>query len=214
MIAAIENAILARLRAASDADVLGYHYRTLETYPDDWDVYLKDDGKVINAPAAWVTFAGWRRIDGEDDWPKIRLMFGLVVMAENRRNETATRHGGPVPAEPGSYQLAWDACSLLTGQSLGLDIDGLKVGSLHVVARLAALKERKVSMLAQELTTDIFVDGMPDWGADDIGEFRTFHANWDIPPFGGIDADPDAAGIQIPDDAHADATDHIELEQP
>ena len=31
MIATIENAMLARLKAASDADLLGYHYRDLDS---------------------------------------------------------------------------------------------------------------------------------------------------------------------------------------
>jgi phage gp37-like protein len=210
MIAAVENAILARLRAAGAAGVLGYDWRTLETYPDEWDQYLKDKGP-INAPAAWVTFAGWRRIaESENDRPRLRLSFGLVVMAENARNETATRHGGPVAAEPGSYQLAEDACGLLAGQSFGLDMSGLAIGDLHIVARLAALKERKVSMLAQELTTDIAAE-MISFGGGEIGDFETFHANWDAPPHGQIDAAPGTPGIQIPDDARADATDHIEV---
>jgi hypothetical protein len=42
MIAAIELGILARLKAVSDSDALGYKYGTLETYPEDWDEYLKD----------------------------------------------------------------------------------------------------------------------------------------------------------------------------
>ena len=60
MIAAIETAILARLKAASDAEVLGYRLKTLETYPDEWDQYLKDKGP-INAPAEWVTFSAFIR---------------------------------------------------------------------------------------------------------------------------------------------------------
>lgn len=211
MIAAIENAILARLRAASDADVLGYKYRTLETYPAEWDVYLKDKGPIA-APAAWVTFAGWRRLpDSADQRPRVRLSFGLVVMAENARNETAQRHGGPIVSEPGSYQLAEDAAALLGGHSLGLDIGGLAIGSLNIVGRLPAIKERPVSMLALELTSDVSAsDG--SFGEAALGDFETFHANWDIPPHGGIDADLVEPGIQIPDDDNADATDTVTLE--
>lgn len=36
-------------------------------------------------------------------------------------------------------------------------------------------------------------------------DFKTFHANWDIPLHGNV-------GPDLPDDAHADATDHITLE--
>ena len=38
--------------------------------------------------------------------------------------------------------------------------------------------------------------------ADDVGDFRTQHANWDIPPHGNVLA-------PLPADATADATDHI-----
>jgi phage gp37-like protein len=209
MIAAIENAILARLKAAADAGVLGYAWKTLETYPEEWDQYLKDKS-ILRPPAAWVTFAGWRRIESDLFRPRLRLQFGVVVMAENQRNETATRHGGPVSAEPGSYQLAEDVCGLLAGQDLGLDMNALAIGDLHFVSRLAALKERKVSMLALELSTEVAAE-LVEFPTDDLGDFETFHVNWDVPPFGGIDAAPCPPGVQIPDDVHSDATDHIEV---
>lgn len=213
MIAAIENAMLARLKAASDADLLGYRFRSLDTYPEDWDEYLKDKD-VVSAPAAWAVFAGARRIEGPNVLPIMQMTFGLVVMAENMRNETATRHGGPVPAEPGSYQLAIDAILLLAGHDLGLAIGALELRSLRIVSRFPALKERKVSMLALELTTDVAIAAIgPGEGADDLPPFELFHANWDIRPFGNVDADPAAPGIQIPADATADATDDVHLEQ-
>lgn len=211
MIADIELRMLEVLRQAGDTGVLGYRYRTLETYPEDWDEYLKDKGP-IHAPGAWVTFAGWRRRDeSRDERPLVELMFGLVVLAENARGETATRHGGPqAAAEPGSYRLIEDAAALLMDNSLGLDIGGLAIGGLRFVRKLPALRERKVSMLALELSTEVYLT-CEQFGSA-LDEFATFHVNWDIPPFGGIDADPDAPGIQIPDDAGADATDHIEVQ--
>ena len=146
-------------------------------------------------------------------WIAIGLSFGLVVMAENRRpDETATRHGGPNPAaEPGSYQLATDAALLLKGQDLGLPMDGIEIGALHFVPRLPAWKERKVSMLALELSTKVSLATLEP-GAGALDDFAAFHANWDLPPHGNVDGDPDAAGVQIPADATADATDHVQLE--
>jgi len=217
VIAAIENAIIARLKAAGDAGVLGYQYRTLESYPADWDAYLRE--KVIRAPAAWAVFAGMQR--GETvgfGGLRAEAHFGLVVMAENARNETAQRHGGPSLAEPGSYQLAMDAIALLQGQDLGLPIDAIEVRGCHVVRTMEIVKDRKVAMLALELVTSISIQaastGLPaDTAAPGaLGDFKTFHADWDVPPFGGIDADPAAEGVQLPDDAHADAVDHVSLE--
>lgn len=42
----------------------------------------------------------------------------------------------------------------------------------------------------------------PDAPPAGVGEFRIFHANWDIPPFG-------APPTSLPADAEADATDHL-----
>lgn len=212
MIGAIENAMIARLKAASDAGALGYRYLTLETYPEDWDEYLKDVA-VLRAPAAWVVFAGLRLLD---DSVTSQLTFGLVVMAENARNESATRHGGsgpggPIAGEPGSYQLAEDAIMLLGGSDLGIAIGPLNFRSLRIVSRFPALQQRKVSMLAAEFTTDCIM--APELVDGEWPPFELFHANWDIPPFGNVDADPDAPGAQIPADATADATDDVHLEQ-
>ncbi|WCT72056.1 DUF1834 family protein [Sphingomonas naphthae] len=207
MIATIENAILARLEAAGETGQLGYRFRTLETYPDDWDEYLGTKGK-INAPAAWVTNAGWRSIADEQ---AVEMLFGVVVMAESLRDEQATRHGRPGDErETGSYRLAVDVTLLFADQDLGLDIGGFEVGQLRFVARLAALKERKVSMLAVELRTRVPVASLrPPFDDNAIGDFITAHVNWDIPPLGDVDASPGVPGIQIPADASADATDHL-----
>jgi len=212
MIDQIEKAIVARLRAAGDQDVLGYKYRTLETYPEEWDEYLKEKAGGIAAPAAWVTFAGWRPAETEDRGRgRLILTFGLVVMAENVRGETATRHGGPQAAvEPGSYRLATDAAQLLAGQDLGLPIDSIEIGALRIVRRLAAWKERKVSMLALELKTGFTFLGS-NFGEEGFADFEAFHANWDVAPFGNVDGSADP-GTQIPADGSADATDHVILE--
>lgn len=215
MMASIENAMLAQLKAASDAGVLGYRYKTLESYPVDWDEYISEKGAGLPAPAAWATFAGWRPVEREDmGSSRVILTFGLVVMAQNLRGETATRHGGPDQArEPGSYRMAFDAAALLQGRDFNLPIDSLKIGQLRFVPRLPAWKERKVSMLALELISGCAIEAiqLPAEGGE-LGDFETFHANWDIPPFGNVDGDAEAEGIQIPADDTADATDHVELE--
>lgn len=210
MIGAIENGILAVLRAYGDAGALGYRFRSLETYPEDWDEYLKE--KVLQAPAAHVVFAGFSRTAGQPLAPVLRLTFGLVLTAENLRNETAQRHGGPDPAiEPGSYQLAWDAMAMLAGNELGLPIGPLEIRSLRQVARFPAIRERKIHMLALELTTDVQVHGI-DLDGGELPDFALFNADWDLPPFGNVDADPAQPGVQLPAGASADATDQVHLE--
>lgn len=206
MIAAIENAMLARLKAASDADLLGYRYRDLDSYPEDFDEYLKEKLEW-RAPAAWVVFAGAEvppgSVSAEIRYP---ASFFLVVAAENSRNETARRHGGQSDAEPGSYQLALDAISLLAYSDLGLeDISPLVPGAIRTIARPNALAARNCSLMAVAFTTDFPVPLVTDIEGDEPVPFTGFHVNWDVQPFN--------VAPPLPADADADATDHVELPQ-
>ena len=221
MIAQIELAMLAALRAAATAGVLGYNWLTLETYPEEWDSYFKEKTDW-RAPAAWVVFAGANNsyVTGAGNVRVEGAQFGLVVAAENKRNETATRHGGPGAAEPGSYQLLLDAIAILSGSNLGLDIDALDPGAIRSVRPFDALKERNVSMFAAMFETAFEVTPLP--GPDDLDDFTTLHLDWDVPAFGvgeagPIDGDPGEAGVQLPAPAtgpgSADASDHIDLPQ-
>lgn len=217
MIGAIENAMLARLKAAADAGALGYAWRMLDTYPEDWDELFKNKG-AINTPAAWATFGGISSLRMEDSggWRAIAT-FGLVVAAQNLRNETATRHGHRNQAgelvEPGSYQLMVDAIGLLGDNDFGLDIEPLEVVQAVQVATGTIANLRNISMWATEFRTAFHIPELTFDADGNLADFEIFHANWDVPPFGGVDADPGQAGVQLPADAQADATDHVELPQ-
>jgi len=213
MIATIENAMLARLRAAEGPGKLGYVFKTLESFPDDWASYLQAHPE-IRCPAAWATFAGAQNIREEDSGTvSADGTFFMIVAGQSARNETASRHGDR-DGSPGSYQLALDALMLITGQRFGLDIRRMKPGRSFSQVELAEpQRKRGMSAIAIEFETRFSID--PLIFDDDEGPqpFETFHANWDLPPFGSLDADPVTPGQQLPDDARADATDHVELEQ-
>lgn len=213
MIAAIETAILTRLKAAEAGVPLGYDWRLLETYPADWDAYFKNKTQ-INAPAAWVTFAGFERIAKSNEGPIGTAAIGVVVAARNLRNETATRHGAEAggKVEPGSYQLMLDAIGVLVDQDFDLDITGLKLIETRQVDAAGVAALRQMSVFALRFQTDVTIPALP---FDDVAAdpFERFHANWDIAPFGGVDSDPTTPGVQLPADATADATDHMELPQ-
>lgn len=201
MIAAIENAVIELLRAAGDDGRLGYRFRTRETYPDEWDAYLKDKGK-LRCPGAWCVFLGIVSMELSDDGVTYGLArFATVLAAENLRNEESSRHGGG--GEPGSYQLGWDAVGLLAGNNLGLDIGIIQPRRLALVGRTAETRKQGLSLIAFEWETrvpicELIADG-------ELADFETFHANWDVPPFGGI-------GPDLPDDEAADATDTVTLQ--
>jgi phage gp37-like protein len=218
MIVATELGMLARLKAVADTGVTGFAWRTLTTYPDDWDAYLGADVE-IRCPAAWVVFAGWTAAERTEAGDlHVTASFGLMIADENLRPaEQYQRHGGPnIAKEPGSYRLAIAAVTSLSGQSLGLPmVQPLEVGQLRPVRPSEAMRKRKFSMYAAEFTCVLPLALVGD-GAIDPADLETLHVNWDIPPFDSpdaIDADP-APGRQLPDDAHADATDIISLGEP
>lgn len=201
MIAAIENAVLDLFEAASADDRLGYRYSTSETYPDEWDAYLKEKGQ-LRCPGIWCVFLGLVSMELSDDGVTYGLArFATVHAAENLRNEQASRHGGG--GQPGSYQLALDAVGLLAGNDLGLDIGHIVPRRVSLIGRTGETRKQHLSMIAFEWETRVPIVELIADGA--LADFQTFHANWDVPPLGGI-------GPDLPDDANADATDTVTLE--
>lgn len=204
---AVENAILAKLAEAQPD--LGYKWKTLESYPDDWPAYLAAR-REMRGPAGWVTCAGWDRA-WETDAGNIRLegvIFGVTVCGQSKRNEKASRHGGESDGEIGSYQLIQDVVLILAGNDLGLDIDRLEPGAGRPVAAPEDYRKQGLAFFATPFTTNLELVR----SQGDFAPFSTLHANWDIPPFGAGPAGViDAA--DLPQDATSDATDNLQLEQ-
>lgn len=203
-IATIENAMLERMRAAGDQGVLGYRFRTLESYPEAFDAYLKTVVKPEQFPAAWVVFGGWRPPVDAGHTLHPEAVFMVVVAAKNLRNERSQRHGAG-DREVGSYQLMMDAARLLHGQSLGLDISRLKLGPCRSVRPTQTITENQLSVFAVEFSTKLSIEvGFgTDGGLDD---FTTFHADWDMPPLAAI--------TELPAEDQADASDTLTMEAP
>lgn len=207
-IAEVENAMLARLKAAGDAGALGYRFRTLETYPADFDLFIEEKVKGDRPwPAAWVIFGGWRT-PVDDGALQAPAVFMVVVAAANLRNETARRHGAG-DAEVGSYQLMLDAAGLLHGQHLGLDIGRMELGPCRSVRPTPVITRHQLSLYALEFTTrlPIATAAFPAVALDD---FATFHADWDVPPLGNVSTDLPAPAEG---EGAADAADTVELPQ-
>lgn len=204
MIGAIENAMLARLKAASDAGALGYRFRTLKTYATDFDDNVEADAAKDQWPAAWIVFGSWPAPTelAPGQW-QFSPSFTVVVGARNFRNEQATRQGAADGAV-GSYQLVQDVVALLQGQSLGLDIGRLTPGACRSLFN-PDLARQHISLFAVDFTTT-FDQAPTPADEDDLADFEDFHANWDIPPFGNVAEDG-----ELPDDAGADATDDVQL---
>lgn len=211
-IAEIENAILDRLKAAGEAGVLGYRFRTLESYPENFDLYLKEKIRGDRPyPAAWVVFGGWREPVDMGSELQAEASFGVVVAARNVRNETAQRHGAG-DREVGSYQLLQDVAALIHGQHLGLDIGRLRLGQCQSIRPTETILKEKLSVFALEFRTQLPIE-VAQMPAREIGDFSTFHADWDLPPLAELTPDPET-GLRLPADPDAvEATDHLDLSQ-
>lgn len=211
MIGAVENGLIGALRDAGEAGTLGYRYRTLDSYPDEFDAYLKEKGQ-LRTPAAWAVFLGWSEgaDQGDDIGAQFVAQFALVVAAKNLRNETATRHGGVDPtSEPGSYQLAEDAVRVLSQSDLGLPLVApIEFTGGRLVARSAEVRTQGLSLFALTLRCTVPLGQFE--GAGNPADFTAFHADWDVPAFGDVTLNAEAPFLPAAD---PDAEDLLELPQ-
>lgn len=163
--AAIEDAIIARIKAASDSGALGYRLAHVDSYGGEFDdeTFFTQFRKF---PAVWVTVGGSK--------PKVvsarKAMrsptIAVMVGTRNVRGERSTRHG--TVSEPGSYQLLDDVCRLLDGSDLGLAISALELGADRTLFNTRMGNEAR-SVLAVEISTT-FTWTQPDQeaGAPDL----------------------------------------------
>lgn len=187
MIDIIENAILARLKAAGDKNVLKYKFSGLTTYPDNWDQWIK--GKVINFPAAWVVYGGG---DGtaqtgfiEGLGAKVDGSFVVVVAAQNSRDEQSSRHGGAT-GEIGAYQLITDVIGLLNGHTCGIDISPMMFRGVKLVRPNDVIVQQRLSVWALHFRTDYIVP-IIEFEPDDefVGDLHTLVTQYDPAPKNG-----------------------------
>lgn len=116
MIGELEDAIVARIKAAQAAGLWPYKLLTIDTYGGQID---ESTQSTFRFPAVFVAFTRMKQKQqvGERD-RMVVVHLTLYVAARNPRNERATRHGDL--HEPGSYQIVEDLLTLLENQRLGL----------------------------------------------------------------------------------------------
>ncbi len=204
MIGEIEDAMIARVAAASDAGVLGYRFGTVASYGGEFD----HDGDLSEGelrtlvrrfPAAWVVFGGGPFDQRAADLYDQNANFAVVVAARSLRNEAASRRGDGT--SPGSYQLAEDVIGLLAGQTVGLEIDPLAPRAIRTLFN-SKVRGEQLSVLVVEFATAFRVDAAAPANLDD---FKLFHVDWDVPPFQSHETVP------VPD-GEADATDLVNVQ--
>lgn len=122
----IESGILTRLR-----DGLGRMVREVAAWGGEAD----DPAAVVRSlPAAWVGFGGVDRnapySTAKREW-LVTGHFPVMVADYSSRSAAASRAGGAADSEVGVYRLIYAVRRLLSGQSLGLDIQPLSPGAVR-----------------------------------------------------------------------------------
>lgn len=123
--AQLEDAVIDRVKSASDSNALGYRLAHVDSYGGEFDdeTFFTTFRKF---PAVWVTVGGDkpRRISAKV-W-ECNLTLAVMVGARNVRGERFTRRGSV--GEPGTYQLAQDVRDLLALQDFDRMVSGLSIG--------------------------------------------------------------------------------------
>jgi phage gp37-like protein len=200
MIGLIEQGMIDRIKAFNTVLSLGYVLKNVASYAGEFS-----DNNIRNVikdfPSVWVMFDGARPTVTTDARVRYEARFAVFVASQNLRGEKQARKGDGVT--PGAYQIIGDIIQILAMQNLELDIDPIKPGDIRFILGDRA-DQRLASIYAIAFTTSF--EFQPKDAVDELGEFRIFHPNWDIPNFGNVDTD-------IPSDDTADATDHVEIPQ-
>jgi len=187
MIGAIENAILKRIwdnRAA-----LGGYVRAVASYGGEFDNPASLAEIVKQFPCFVVAFVGCPAPTdaGANRW-EYEPIFAVMAIAKNYRNEAAQRQGAGT--EIGTYQMVRDARELLAGQKLDLDLSRpLYPGACRQLFN-GRFQNQRLSIMSQEFTCRFVEEIAPPDATQPIGNFVTFHADWDIPVFTTQPNDP------------------------
>lgn len=206
MIGTIEDAILKRLNDVHASGVLGYKLKKIASYGGEFADGLENI--VRDFPALLVIYGGAVKTAQTNNNIGMRHRWMVICCAKSLRNEQESRQGAE--NKVGSYQMAEDVAMLLGNQDFKLPIGKFSVDGIRALAndkasqQLASIYGVDISTILQ--TSTVYSLETHEAAGNNIGDFETFHANWDIPVHGNV-AEP------LPSDEKADATDHIKLEK-
>lgn len=148
LITDIEAAIVERLRQG-----LGRLTCNVGSYGGEMD---GEPAEVIRQlPGVWVTFGGIQKTE-RTGTSRNRFMahgrFVVIVGDRSVRSEAASRVGGPLLEEVGTYRMVSAVRRLLSGQDMGLTIDHLVPGRVRTLFN-TQLEKQAFSVFACEFDT-------------------------------------------------------------
>ncbi len=199
MIAAIEQAMLARIAAGNAAARAGAALRTVASFAGSGAGALADLAQLkAQFPAVWLFYAGEPRPSRlADDVYRHEAVFTVVVAVEQRRATPAGRlgAGGEADTEAGVYSILDAVRALLVGQTFSLAIDPVAPGRVTPI-----LNRDNMAVYAHDFHTgyESAADAAADVAA--LDDFATVHLDHDIAA--GVVAAPPlpAAAADVRDD--------------
>nr|WP_255680832.1 phage protein Gp37 [Azonexus sp. R2A61] len=174
--AQLEDQVIARVKAASDSNALGYRLAHVESYGGEFD----DDTfftQFRRFPAVWVTVGGDKpKRLGPTKW-QCALQLAVMVGARSPRGERNARRGSVEAV--GAYQMQQDVRDLLTNQDLGLPIARLAPGASRTLfnTRIAG---NGLAVFAQEFATS-YTYTPPD-GAETVPDITAIGLRYYLKP--------------------------------
>lgn len=172
--AQLEDAVIARVKSASDSNALGYRLAYCESYGGEFDdeTFFTQFRKF---PAVWVTVGGDapKKI-GAKSW-ECTLKLAVMVGSRNVRGERFTRHGSI--GDVGSYLMAQDVRDLLVGQGFNGMVSPLDIGPERTLFNTRMGSEAR-SVLALEFTTR-YTYRTPE---ENVGEYTGINQRYYLKP--------------------------------
>lgn len=213
VITQIEQAIVARLKQG-----LGTMASAVHTYGGEMD---GEPAEVIRQmPGVWVTFGGIQKTERSSTARNTFITHGrFVVIVGDRsvRSEEASRAGGVLKEEVGTYRMVAAVRRLLCGQDLadaGLKIDALLPGKVRTLFN-TQLERNALSVFACEFDTK-WAEHALENGRFPVENADEAHEDSLFAPYGGKTSEDDPAWLSTclsyelkPGDDKPDAEDII-----
>jgi phage gp37-like protein len=181
---AIEDAMKARITAASSSGQLGYRINSVATYAGEFDDLTSLAAVIRALPGVWLVLdaLGKPERKGADKW-KVPATFVVMVGARNPRSAEAARHGSQTVRglEPGSYRMLQDMWDLFAGQDMGIAVEAFKPGKTVTVFQTRVQNEG-ISVLGLELHTSFMRVGQATKDEANAPELKAVGFNYYLKP--------------------------------
>lgn len=171
----IENAIIKRIKTASDTGILEYKLPSVGSYGGEMDA---DIPAIVRnrTPSIWVTFLGEDNPGTKLMLPDCDISFAVIVYVRNVKSEATSRTGDD--KEVGAYKIVYDIKKLLINQDLGLPIKNFELMRVYPIYN-GQLQNHYSSIYGIVIKTRYRFDAAQK-AYNDLNEFLRIKSVWTI----------------------------------